>query len=29
MQKTATGFTLECDSVAGDKAKTIRLTVGE
>jgi len=29
MQKTDGGFTLECDSVSGDKAKIIRLTVGE
>lgn len=29
MKKTEKGFTLECDSIAGDKTKIIRLTVGD
>ena len=29
LQRTAMGFTLDCDSVSGDKAKIIRLNVGE
>jgi hypothetical protein len=29
LEKTPTGFTLECDSVSGDKSKVIRLSIGE